>query len=79
MGALSGSKHGEGGTLSQVPGRMCGTHCPRSLLWGYGWEECGRNVGKSFMTLGSIPMYQAPFPGLYTPNLTRAGMGRWCL
>lgn len=30
------------------------------------------------MTLGLIPMYQAPFPGLYTLELTTAGMGRWC-
>lgn len=72
VGALSGSKRGEGGTLSQVPRRLCRRDCPQSL-----WEGCGYD-GKGLMTLGRIPIHQAPSPDCYTLGLTTAGMGYWC-
>lgn len=66
LGALSVSKHGEGGVPPQVPGRVCRKDCPRGLFVRYGWEECGFD-GKGFMTLGFIHIHQAPSqdPGPY--------------
>lgn len=64
-GALSGSKHGEGDTPSQVPGRVYRRDCPRSLFMGRRWEGCGCN--ENVHDLGTNPYPPSPLPRTATP------------